>query len=436
MTTKAIGNKIIPSNLSFTKARQLPNHLFLLSNPLLSERIEVLSLCDDGNLKNPFTSSSSFTFKNTTDYAVSINQTNKKDKKYVKKYDQKIKTLDSGYIIPLNVDDKISELHNKIKNYKKKISNYPMQNYYKINDTKNNFIYQLIDNELFVLCIVIKNFFNNNTFHMNQYIELFHKITFDLTYIVNNKNFQHIILSSKTNSRNSQTIYGGCTTMQAHFNYSLPSQDEKYCRVTKVIEKYMQVHSINFTDINIDNIFNYFKTNKDFFMDVDLGKTHFSKVLGSNNLYDFYLYLENCLFPLIISLESFIANLIKINFPELYDNFNIDLPGIETKLQFFKSFAINFSIPGKADQLNTLRQGATDPHKDNVDCLNAFCAIVVFGEFEGGDLVLSEIGITIEIKGGYIVLLRSALLEHFNLLIIGNRFAIVYYLRKYFYNEI
>jgi len=77
-----------------------------------------------------------------------------------------------------------------------------------------------------------------------------------------------------------------------------------------------------------------------------------------------------------------------------------------------------------------------DPHKDNLDCMYAFCAIVVFGDFEGEDLVLSEIGITIKIKGGYIVLLRSALLEHFNLLVIRNRFAIVYYLRKYFYNEV
>jgi hypothetical protein len=112
------------------------------------------------------------------------------------------------------------------------------------------------------------------------------------------------------------------------------------------------------------------------------------------------------------------------------------LPGIETKLQFFKSFAINFNIPGKADQLNILRQGGTDSHKDNIDCMNAFCTIVVFGNFEGGDLVLSEIGITIKIKGGYIILLKSALLEHFNLLIIENIFAIVYYLRRYFYNEV
>ena len=40
-----------------------------------------------------------------------------------------------------------------------------------------------------------------------------------------------------------------------------------------------------------------------------------------------------------------------------------------------------------------IRQAATDPHKDQNDCLYAFCAVVVFGNFEGGDLVLSEIGV-------------------------------------------
>jgi len=58
--------------------------------------------------------------------------------------------------------------------------------------------------------------------------------------------------------------------------------------------------------------------------------------------------------------------------------------------------------------------------------------IVVFGDFEGGDLVLSEIGIVIEIKCGYIILIRSALLEHFNLYVLNNRFSIVYYLKKVF----
>ena len=155
-------------------------------------------------------------------------------------------------------------------------------------------------------------------------------------------------------------------------------------------------------------------------------------MLKSKNLYDFYLFLANELFPSIIKLES----IIKINFPKLYNNFNIDLPGVKTNLSFFKSFAINISIPGNNDKLNEQRQGATDPHKDNNDCKNAFCVIVVFGKFEGGDLVLSEIGIVIEIKCGYIVLIRSALLEHFNLHVLNNRFSVVYYLKKTFYNEI
>ncbi|CAI2201440.1 9441_t:CDS:1, partial [Funneliformis geosporum] len=56
----------------------------------------------------------------------------------------------------------------------------------------------------------------------------------------NNKNFSNTILDLKTNSQHSKTIYGSCMTMQAHFNYLLSLQDEKYCHVTKVIEKYMQ----------------------------------------------------------------------------------------------------------------------------------------------------------------------------------------------------
>ena len=67
------------------------------------------------------------------------------------------------------------------------------------------------------------------------------------------------------------------------------------------------------------------------------------------------------------------------------------------------------------------RQGAVDVHKDDNDILYAFCVIVVFGDFEEEDLVLSEIGISLEIENGYIVLLRSALLEHFNSKVKGSR---------------
>jgi len=71
-----------------------------------------------------------------------------------------------------------------------------------------------------------------------------------------------------------------------------------------------------------------------------------------------------------------------------------------------------------------------------INCLYDFYVVVIFEDFEGENIVLSEIGVVIEIKGGYIVILRSALLEHFNLYVLKNRFSIVFYLRKTFYSKI
>ena len=65
-----------------------------------------------------------------------------------------------------------------------------------------------------------------------------------------------------------------------------------------------------------------------------------------------------------------------------------------------------------------IRQRAINFHKDDNDCLFAFYAIVVFREFKGGDLILDEINIIIKIKNEYIVILRSAFLEHCNSYII------------------
>ncbi len=65
-----------------------------------------------------------------------------------------------------------------------------------------------------------------------------------------------------------------------------------------------------------------------------------------------------------------------------------------------------------------------------------FCVIVVFGNFEGRDLILGKIDIVIKIEGGYVIFLRFALLDYCNSYIIkGNRFSIVFYLRKTIFNE-
>ncbi len=67
------------------------------------------------------------------------------------------------------------------------------------------------------------------------------------------------------------------------------------------------------------------------------------------------------------------------------------------------------------------RQGAVDVHKDDNNVLYAFCVIIVFGNFEEEDLVLSKISISLEIENRYIVLLRSALLEYFNSKVKGSK---------------
>ena len=89
------------------------------------------------------------------------------------------------------------------------------------------------------------------------------------------------------------------------------------------------------------NIDEYFKNNKEFNIIMDIKKKQFQYILAYENKFGFYLHLYEKLFPLIIELEYYTASLIKINFSKIYNNFNMDLPNIKTKLSFFKTFAIN-----------------------------------------------------------------------------------------------
>ncbi len=186
----------------------------------------------------------------------------------------------------------------------------------------------------------------------------------------------------------------------------------------------------------ISNIFNEFKESKDFDKKIEIRKSHFRNIVKTENTLYLYFYLVKKLFLFIIKLESLIKNIINCNFFQLYNDFNIDLLGIKTDLSFFKSFAINFSILEETNQLNIKRQNAINPHKDIMNYLYNFCVIVIFEDFEEENIILSEIGIIIEIEDGYIIILKSAFLEYFNLHILKNRFSIVFYLRKTFYSEI
>ncbi len=441
MTTRLVGNKKTRSTISLIKSTVIPNYLYLLTNPLLNKRMQVEATCDGGNIdilfdrnfdRNKRIKTSTSTYISTASSTTSTTFSFSNDKKYKKtinKINKSIQKEDSGYIIPLHVDDKIKDLHELIQNHN--IDQYPLYKYYKLNNNKNNIIYQYIDNELYILTLVIKNFFD-----VSEKELLFNNITKNLNIISNDfKNELKEIYNKKKNIRNTYTINGGFWTMQGHNAYTIPTLDEKYCFVAEFIQNNFrdQFDSFKILKKNRNNIYKNFETNKNFDNDVDIKEDHFNHVLGNEKRFEFYNYLNKNLFPLIIKLEHLIANLVKYRFSELYETFNISIPNIKTDLSFFKTFSINFSLQEK-DQ--NIRQGATDPHKDDNDCLYSFCVIVVFGNFEGGNLILSEIGVVIRIEGGYIIFLRSALLEHCNSYVTkGNRFSIVFYLRKTIFNE-
>ena len=431
MTTILFGIKDTKSNLSFTKAKVFPNQLFLLSNPLLNDEIMIKKSCINGNLYELLNISSEkkhrifsdedkkqskklkLTASTSASTFTSIKSFDEKLGKNIRKHEKNIKIKDLGYIIPLNIDDNIEDL--------KKSRN--ISNYYKICNDNNNFIYQVINNELYIIVSILKNFFNTN--HKQKLLDNLSK---NLNCV--KKNFKNEIkeLFNKKNKRHTYTLYGGCNTMQRHPNYVIPTKDEKYCHIAEFIQNYLTNESCNFEDLKSKkDLYDNFRNSIPLNQMVDIKKCHFNEILKSENRFKFYLYLKDQLFPLIIKLESLVAKLIQCSFPELYSLFNIDMPNIKTNLSFFKSFAINSGLQEEAD---------SDLISQN-DCLYAFCAVVVFGDFEGGDLVLSEIGLVIEIKCGYIILLRSSLLEHFNTKVLkGKRDSIVFYLRKFIYNEI
>ena len=410
-----IGIKATKSHLGLTKAKIVPNHIFLLTNPLINQKIKVENETFDGKFNG-------IRIENTSNSYITFDDKIKEKNK--KRYENKIKELDIGYLIPINIDENLNKLKSIKDNNCYKITNQNNRNY---------FIYQLINNEVYVLVSVINNYFIN---HKKQdQIDLFNNINDSLKYI--SINFTDAIkILAKINSQNTYAIYGGCIFMQGHYNYPIPTEFEKFRQAANYIEEYKQENNYDFIFIkkNYKNIFNNFIENKKLNEQIDIKETHFQNAVRSEIIFNFFNYYNIILFPLIIKLEYHISKLIMNSFPELFLDFNIKIPTINSKLLFFKSFGINFSIG--SDSLNQVRQGAVDLHKDSNDCLYAYCVIVVFGTFKGGDIKLPEIGIVMQIDSGYIILLRSALLSHMNSLVLGNRYSMVFYLNKYLYNEV
>lgn len=71
----------------------------------------------------------------------------------------------------------------------------------------------------------------------------------------------------------------------------------------------------------------------------------------------------------------------------------------------------------------------TDGHVDEFDDL--VCVVIPFGVWHGGELVLHEAGLVVEMKSGDIIIFPSSKITHFNLHFTGTRLSIVMHSDKY-----
>ena len=83
----------------------------------------------------------------------------------------------------------------------------------------------------------------------------------------------------------------------------------------------------------------------------------------------------------------------------------------------FLSISINFNV-------------ATKGHRDSMD--KAVCLVLAITNARGGDLVLHEPGIVVDLKNGDIIIFKSSKITHFNLHFTGIRASIVLHSDKEF----
>jgi hypothetical protein len=68
---------------------------------------------------------------------------------------------------------------------------------------------------------------------------------------------------------------------------------------------------------------------------------------------------------------------------------------------------------------------AVTPHRDDFDYKEGICCLIVFGEFEGGELCFPEEIVCIKVRNGTIVLFYSRMFTHVVSMFIGTRFSVV-----------
>lgn len=84
-----------------------------------------------------------------------------------------------------------------------------------------------------------------------------------------------------------------------------------------------------------------------------------------------------------------------------------------------------FDFKGCCFTLAIKSGGSEIPHIDFNDNPHGFAILVVLGQFDGADLALPQLGITIPIKHGQVLLINACLLVHYmTALLDGKRYII------------
>jgi len=115
------------------------------------------------------------------------------------------------------------------------------------------------------------------------------------------------------------------------------------------------------------------------------------------------------------NLFQLVENLIQQHYPdiwEIYSKIRVP-PGCNKFAGLFAAVVINKLVRTKI-------------HKDLGDIKCGICVIICWGDFEGGELVFTELMSCVPFPAGSIIMFWSAIISHYNLPVTGNRYSMVF----------
>ena len=123
-----------------------------------------------------------------------------------------------------------------------------------------------------------------------------------------------------------------------------------------------------------------------------------------------------------LNLFQLVESLIQQHYPDIWEIYSeISVPaGCNKFAGLFAAVVINKMVRTKI-------------HKDLGDIKGGICVIICWGDFEGGELVFTEITSVVPFPAGSIIMFRSAILSHYNLPVTGNRYSMVFTTDKNLY---